>query len=209
MLRLVATATAATALVFSPTPGVLVLSPALTGPRTTFSVGPHAGESYERVWREDPQFCVWALEQRRPVWKSRHRAGVASMALEVDEVISTQASAAGGTRGLPDVAAVEEQSPARPGQAHDAAPEAHRADARGVPRHPRARTGLPAPGGARRAPNNESRRKGPQMDREPRGPAPHARPRGHLRASRSRRPRRGRPRVNPPVGQEGPRSPPS
>ena len=80
MLRLLATATAATALLFSPTPGVLVLSPALTGPRTTFSVGPHAGESYERVWREDPQFCVWALEQRRPVWKSRHRAGVASMA---------------------------------------------------------------------------------------------------------------------------------
>ena len=80
MLRLVATATAATALLFSPTPGVLVLSPALTGPRTTFSVGPHAGESYERVWREDPQFCVWALEQRRPVWKSRYRAGVASMA---------------------------------------------------------------------------------------------------------------------------------
>ena len=70
MLRLLATATAATALLFSPTPGVLVLSPALTGPRTTFSVGPHAGESYERVWREDPQFCVWALEQRRPVWKS-------------------------------------------------------------------------------------------------------------------------------------------
>ena len=70
LLRLLATATAATALVFSPTPGVLVLSPALTGPRTTFSVGPHAGESYERVWREDPQFCVWALEQRRPVWKS-------------------------------------------------------------------------------------------------------------------------------------------
>ena len=80
MFRLVATATAATALLFSPTPGVLVLSPALTGPRTTFSVGPHAGESYERVWREDPQFCVWALEQRRPVWKSRYRAGVASMA---------------------------------------------------------------------------------------------------------------------------------
>ena len=80
MMRLLATATAATALLFSPTPGVLVLSPALTGPRTTFSVGPHAGESYERVWREDPQFCVWALEQRRPVWKSRHRAGVASMA---------------------------------------------------------------------------------------------------------------------------------
>ena len=80
MLRLVATATTATALLFSPTPGVLVLSPALTGPRTTFSVGPHAGESYERVWREDPQFCVWALEQRRPVWKSRYRAGVASMA---------------------------------------------------------------------------------------------------------------------------------
>ena len=66
MLRLVATATAATALLFSPTPGVLVLSPTLTGPRTTFSVGPHAGESYERVWREDPQFCVWALEQPAP-----------------------------------------------------------------------------------------------------------------------------------------------
>ena len=66
MLRLLATATAATGLVFSPTPGVLVLSPALTGPRTTFSVGPHAGESYERVWREDPQFCVWALEQPAP-----------------------------------------------------------------------------------------------------------------------------------------------
>ena len=66
MLRLLATATAATALLFSPTPGVLVLSPALTGPRTTFSVGPHAGESYERVWREDPQFCVWALEQPAP-----------------------------------------------------------------------------------------------------------------------------------------------
>ena len=63
MLLLLATAPAATALLFSPTPGVLVLSPALTGPRTTFSVGPHAGESYERVWREDPQFCVWALEQ--------------------------------------------------------------------------------------------------------------------------------------------------
>ena len=62
MMRLLATATAAHALLFSPTPGVLVLSPALTGPRTTFSVGPHAGESYERVWREDPQFCVWALE---------------------------------------------------------------------------------------------------------------------------------------------------
>ena len=66
MMRLLATATAAHALLFSPTPGVLVLSPALTGPRTTFSVGPHAGESYERVWREDPQFCVWALEQPAP-----------------------------------------------------------------------------------------------------------------------------------------------
>jgi len=88
MLRLVATATAAHALVFSPTPGVLVLSPALTGPRTTFSVGPHAGESYERVWREDPQFCVWALEQPAPraeledfqtwlrsVWKSTSVSG--------------------------------------------------------------------------------------------------------------------------------------
>merc|ERR1719337_58123 len=66
MRRLLATATAAHSLLFSPTPGVLVLSPALTGPRTTFSVGPHAGESYERVWREDPQFCVWALEQPAP-----------------------------------------------------------------------------------------------------------------------------------------------
>ena len=88
MMRLLATATAATALLFSPTPGVLVLSPALTGPRTTFSVGPHAGESYERVWREDPQFCVWALEQPAPraeledfqtwlrsVWKSTSVSG--------------------------------------------------------------------------------------------------------------------------------------
>ena len=88
MRRLLATATTATALLFSPTPGVLVLSPALTGPRTTFSVGPHAGESYERVWREDPQFCVWALEQPAPraeledfqtwlrsVWKSTSVSG--------------------------------------------------------------------------------------------------------------------------------------
>ena len=36
MMRLLATATAAHALLFSPTPGVLVLSPALTGPRTTY-----------------------------------------------------------------------------------------------------------------------------------------------------------------------------
>ena len=98
-----------------------------------FSVRPPRGRVVRAVWREDPQFVSGP-------W--------------------TQASAAGGTRGLPGVAAVEEQGPARPGQAHDAAPGAHRADARGVPRHAGARRGPPAPGGARGAPNREGWRQG-------------------------------------------------
>ena len=64
MLRLLATATAATALLFSPTPGVLVLSPALTGPRTTY------------IRQRVNQIVAARLES----WPPRHRRGASSMA---------------------------------------------------------------------------------------------------------------------------------
>ena len=62
MLRLLATATAATALLFSPTPGVLVLSPALTGPRTTY------------IRQRVNQIVAARLES----WRPRHRRGAGS-----------------------------------------------------------------------------------------------------------------------------------
>ena len=116
MLRLLATATAATALLFSPTPGVLVLSPALTGPRTTY------------IRQRVNQIVAARLES----WPPRHRRGAGSTHRLVRAQVLRRAPRgrvvrarvegrspvlrlgpraarpAGGTRRLPDVAAVEE-----------------------------------------------------------------------------------------------------
>ena len=167
MMRLLATATAATmALLFSPTPGVLVDSgrAPLTGA---------ADDLLRRAPRESP---------------SRTSACGGKIPSSASGPSSSRAAA---PPLPPGAAAVEEQSPARPGQAHDATPTAHRADARGVPRHAGARRGPPAPGGARGAQTSSLARRGAKWTASLVALAPHARARRDLRARRPRRARRG------------------